>query len=146
MTLVCALTPPFPSQTMPPCLLSFFLPLLLVVTRCGVTDTTDCSVCMDDYTVGVSHTCHACRGSFWAGMVRQTPNNSMLTSTVISQPSKHSVRSDSVRCGSVWFGSVRGLFFLAEQSVRLIDYLFRPSNRFGYVRRIFFRRSNRFWF
>lgn len=25
---------------------------------------------MDGYTSGVSHTCHSCNGSYWAGMVR----------------------------------------------------------------------------
>ncbi|CAN0503308.1 unnamed protein product, partial [Ectocarpus sp. 12 AP-2014] len=29
-----------------------------------------CAVCMDGYTIGVSHTCHSCHGSYWAGMVR----------------------------------------------------------------------------
>ncbi|CBN75058.1 conserved unknown protein [Ectocarpus siliculosus] len=28
-----------------------------------------CAVCMDGYTTGVSHTCHSCDGSYWAGMV-----------------------------------------------------------------------------
>ncbi|CAM9903526.1 unnamed protein product, partial [Laminaria digitata] len=28
-----------------------------------------CAVCIDGYTAGVSHTCHSCNSSYWAGMV-----------------------------------------------------------------------------